>query len=149
MSETALPTVLPAVIVLAEDDADDRLLISRALRSSGMPVSLRLANDGEELLEYLHAIEEAMPDDRPSLILLDLNMPRKNGYQALEEIKTSQVLRRIPTVVLTTSSNESDIVRCYMLGANAFVTKPTTFSGLEHMFESLLGFWLGTARLPA
>ncbi len=139
------------VILLAEDDPDDQYLISEALDESGMTPQLFIVEDGDELLDYLlhrgkYADSAQWP--RPTLILLDLNMPRKDGREALAEIKVHPDLRRIPIVVLTTSQAEEDILRTYDLGVSGFVTKPVKFSGLLELMKSLGNYWLNTVELP-
>ena len=126
-----------------DDDADDRLLVKDALAESGLPVELHTVEDGEQLLKYLR--EQVR---RPNLILLDLNMPRKDGRTALREIKADAALRRIPIVVLTTSQAEEDIFRSYQLGASSFITKPASFEELVKMIGELTGYWFGTVSLP-
>lgn len=146
MTETQKVTIL-----MADDDADDRLLAREALEESGIEGDLRWVEDGEELLDYLHRRGRwAPPADapRPGLILLDLNMPRKDGREALREIKADPALRRIPVVVLTTSAADRDVMGSYDLGANSFVTKPVTFEGLVGAMRALRAYWLETARLP-
>lgn len=139
------------VILLAEDDPDDRLLTMRALERSRLMNRIYSVQDGEELMDYLHrrgdyAAPESSP--RPGLILLDLNMPRKDGREALEEIKQDPVLRRIPVVVLTTSEAEQDILASYNLGVNAFVTKPVTFEQLSKVIKVIGNFWFEIVQLP-
>jgi CheY-like chemotaxis protein len=139
------------VILLAEDDPDDRMLVQDAIAEGRLVNDLRCVEDGEELLDYLHrrgkyAGESAAP--RPGLILLDLNMPRKDGREALKEIKADPSLRQIPVVVLTTSKAEEDVFRSYDLGANSFVTKPVTFQSLVELMKSLGRYWLEIVELP-
>jgi CheY-like chemotaxis protein len=138
-------------ILYADDDADDQLLVKEALEESRLINDLRFVNDGEELMDYLHrrgqfADPETSP--RPGLILLDLNMPRKSGREALEEIKRDPELRRIPIVVLTTSRAEEDIYRSYDLGVNSFVSKPVTFSGMTAVMRALGTYWFEIVELP-
>jgi CheY-like chemotaxis protein len=138
-------------ILLAEDDPDDRLLTRRALKKSRLANSINAVEDGEELMQYLrHEGEYSDPDDapRPGLILLDLNMPRMDGREALKEIKSDPELRRIPVIVLTTSEAERDILQSYDLGVNAFVTKPVTFDGLADAIQTLGDFWFQLVKLP-
>lgn len=138
-------------ILLADDDPDDRLLTRRALKKSRLANRIEAVEDGEELMEYLHRrgkYEDPSISPRPGLILLDLNMPRKDGREALQEIKSDSVLRRIPVVVLTTSEAEQDILRSYDLGVNAFVTKPVTFEGLATAIQKLGEFWFEIVKLP-
>src|SRR5262245_47609520 len=123
----------PKVILMAEDDADDRLLAQDALSECGLASDLHFVENGEELLDYLfqrgkYANHDEAP--RPTLILLDLNMPRKDGREVLKEIKGDPSLRTIPVVVLTTSRADTDVDRIYQLGANSFITKPARFDSL-------------------
>lgn len=141
----------PVCILLADDDPDDRMLTERALKKSRLANRLEMVEDGEELMRYLkregeYAGPGAAP--RPGLILLDLNMPRKDGREALQEIKSDAVLRRIPVVVLTTSEAEQDILKSYDLGVNAFVTKPVTFDALATAIQRLSDFWFEIVKLP-
>lgn len=139
------------VILLAEDDADDRMLVKRVLEQElGMP-EVRTVWNGEELMDYLkhrgeYADTEAAP--RPALILLDLNMPRKDGREALQEIKTDPDLRSIPVIVLTTSNSENDVEESYLAGVNAYITKPARFSEMVSVFTVLRDFWFKAVRLP-
>jgi two-component system response regulator len=137
-------------ILMADDDADDRLMAADAMRESRLGNSFRCVEDGQELMDYLtrsgkYAVEDA---PRPGLILLDLNMPRKDGRQALEEIKSNPDLRRIPVVILTTSKTEEDVLRSYDLGANSFITKPVTFDGLVEIVRTLGTYWFKIVELP-
>jgi len=139
-------------IVMAEDDPDDRMLTRRALKRSRLANTLDTVEDGEELMDYLHQRgpyggEDPVP--RPGLILLDLNMPRLDGREALRRIKSDAELRRIPVIVLTTSEAEQDIVESYDLGVNAYVTKPVTFDGLVDAIQALGDFWFEIVRLPS
>ncbi len=137
----------PISILMADDDADDRMLAERALRK-GFPQStvFRTVADGEELLAYLRG---APAEERPDLVLLDLNMPRMDGREALRAIKADADLCRIPVVVLTTSQAEQDVIRSYELGVNAFVTKPVTFEKLVEAMRVIGTFWFGLAKLPS
>lgn len=141
------------VILLADDDPDDRMLTVRALAKSRLKNTVHTVEDGEELMQYLHrtgkydgASDETAPV--PGLILLDLNMPRKDGREALQEIKLDEHLRRIPVVILTTSEAETDILQSYDLGVNAFVTKPVTFEALLSAVQVLGDFWFEIVKLP-
>ncbi len=137
-------------ILMAEDDPDDRLLASEALAERREANHLEFVEDGFELLEYLRSEGNyaAQPRSLPSLILLDLNMPRMNGLEALASIKKDPRLRLIPVVVLTTSNSETDIVSSYSLGAASFLTKPTVFSDLVNMMSVLSEYWTDIVRLP-
>jgi two-component system, response regulator len=139
-------------ILMADDDPDDRLLARRALEKQGMAEALRTVADGEELMDYLRrrgVYADPALSPRPSLVLLDLNMPRKDGREALAEMKGDPGLRQIPVVVLTTSRSEEEIFRSYDLGANSFVTKPVTFDGLVAVLRTLGLYWLRTVSLPS
>lgn len=143
--------VRPITILLAEDDADDRLFARRALEESRVGNDLRFVEDGEELMDYLlrrNRYEDAQISPRPGLILLDLNMPRKDGREALLEIKQHPDLRRIPIVIMTTSSEDEDILRSYDLGASSYITKPVTFAGLCECMKSLGHYWIDIVELP-
>jgi CheY-like chemotaxis protein len=141
----------PIVILLADDDEEDRMLAADAMRESRVANDLRFVEDGEELLDYLYkrgnySGADAAPT--PGLILLDLNMPRKDGREALREIKADPDLRRIPVVVLTTSKAEEDIYRTYDLGANSFITKPVSFEGLVNVMRDIGRYWIEIVELP-
>lgn len=141
----------PITILYADDDEDDQLLVKEALEESLVRNDLRFVNDGEELLDYLHhrgKFTDPAASPRPGLILLDLNMPRKNGREALAEIKKDPELRRIPIVVLTTSRAEEDIYKTYDLGVNSFVSKPVTFDGMTSVMKALGTYWLEIVELP-
>lgn len=142
----------PIVILLADDDEEDRMLAAGALAESRVVNELRCVEDGEELLDYLYhrGDKYAAPSSSPipGLILLDLNMPRKDGREALREIKADPDLRRIPVVVLTTSKAEEDIYRTYDLGANSFITKPVSFEGLVSVMRDIGRYWIEIVELP-
>ncbi len=141
----------PITILMAEDDPDDRLLTREALVENRLLNGLLFVEDGEELLDYLHGCGQyAAPASapRPDLILLDLNMPRKDGREALAEIKAAPDLRRIPIVVLTTSKAEEDILRSYDLGVSGFITKPVTFEGLVQAMKAVARYWFQIVELP-
>lgn len=139
------------VILLADDDEDDRLLTADALQESKLANDLKTVNDGEELMDYLHHSGKHAPpaaSPRPGLILLDLNMPKKDGREALREIKADPALRSIPVVILTTSKAEEDIERTYNLGANSFIVKPVTFDGLVQALRVATEYWFQVVQLP-
>ena len=141
----------PINILLAEDDPDDRYLISEALDESHLNVNLYIVEDGEELLDYLHRRDKYADHDRwptPGLILLDLNMPRMDGREALTEIKADPHLRRIPVVVLTTSQAEEDVFRTYDSGISGYIPKPVSFTGLLEVMNAIGLYWLQVAKLP-
>lgn len=142
----------PIVILLADDDPDDRMLAKEALEESRLANQLHFVEDGEELLDYLYrrgAYADPASSPRPGLILLDLNMPRKDGREALREIKSSPELRPIPVLVFTTSRSQQDIDQSYDLGVNAFLTKPDSMDELTHTVRVVHDFWFRTVRLPA
>jgi two-component system response regulator len=140
----------PILILMAEDDPDDRLLAEEALEESRLANELHCVQDGVELLDYLYqrGDYEHQPAPRPGIILLDLNMPRMDGREALEELKADPKLRSIPVVVLTTSKAEEDIIRAYKLGVSGFITKPVAFQGLVDVMRSLGKYWFQIVELP-
>lgn len=138
-------------ILMADDDEDDCMLAREALAESRLAYNLHFVQNGEELMNYLYqggqyAEENNAP--RPDLILLDLNMPKKDGLEALIEIKTNPHLRQIPIVVLTTSKAEEDIYRSYDLGANSFITKPVAFESLVEVMKTIGKYWFEIVELP-
>jgi len=138
-------------ILLADDDPDDRQLTRDAFAENRLANEFNTVEDGEELMDYLHRrgqYAKLANEPLPGLILLDLNMPRKDGREALKEIKADPVLRRIPIVVLTTSKAEEDIVRSYDLGVNSYVTKPVTFKSLVELIKVLGRYWFEVVELP-
>lgn len=145
MSERAI------VILMADDDPEDVMLAEDAMEEARLGNRFYSVGDGEELLDYLHRRGKYIdPKDspRPGLILLDLNMPRMNGFEALEEIKKDPGLRTIPVVVLTTSRTEEDVYRSYDLGVNSFISKPVTFEGLVKSMRVLGKYWFEIVARP-
>ena len=144
------PLTNSLIILIAEDDPDDRLLAKEALDESRLVNDVHFVKDGEELLDYLHRRGEYMEDSvpRPGVILLDLNMPRKDGREALSEIKRDAKLRRIPVVIMTTSKAEEDVLRSYDLGVNSFIVKPVTFEALVDVMRTLGRYWFEIVELP-
>jgi len=141
----------PIVILMADDDADDRMLTRDALEESRVLNELRFVEDGEELMEYLTRkgkYADIKDSPRPGLILLDLNMPKKDGREALKEIKSDPNLRRIPVVIMTTSKAEEDVFRSYDFGASSFITKPVTFDRLVELMRTLGEYWVEFVELP-
>jgi CheY-like chemotaxis protein len=139
------------VILLADDDPDDREMTRRALERNHLADDLHVVVDGEDLLDYLHRRGRhapPAPTPSPGLILLDLNMPRKDGREALAEIKADPCLRRIPIIVMTTSSADRDIARMYDLGTSSFISKPVTFSSLVEVVRVLGEYWFVVVQLP-
>jgi CheY-like chemotaxis protein len=139
-------------ILLADDDEDDRILTAGALQRSRVLNDIRCVVDGEDLMHYLHGqgayAAGGTTAPRPGLILLDLNMPKMDGREALARIKGDPELRRIPIVVLTTSKAEEDIVRAYDLGVNSFVSKPVTFEELATAMQTFACYWFDLVELP-
>ena len=149
MTQTPLHGV---TILLADDDEEDRAMTISALRERRVANEVRCVGDGAELSDYLfHRGAYANPEDSPTpgLILLDLNMPKKDGREVLAEIKADEALRSIPVVVLTTSKAEEDVARTYHLGVNSFITKPVTFDGLVVAMEAFSRYWLEIVELPS
>jgi CheY-like chemotaxis protein len=139
------------IILMADDDPDDRLLTQEALEESRLTNRLYFVEDGEDLLDYLFRrgkYSDIKSSPRPGIILLDLNMPKKDGREALKEIKADPNLRQIPIVVLTTSKAEDDIYRSYDLGANSFITKPATFESLVEVMKNVGKYWFEIVELP-
>ena len=139
-------------ILIADDDPDDRELTRDALAECRLANNVHFVKDGEELMDYLNrrgAYQNLAGTPLPGLLLLDLNMPRKDGREALKEIKANPALRRLPIVVLTTSKAEEDILRTYDLGVNSYVTKPVTFESLVETIKVLGKYWFEIVELPA
>jgi CheY-like chemotaxis protein len=142
---------MPITILMADDDADDRTLTKEALEEGRLVNEIRFVENGEELLEYLRRQGKyAPPADapRPGLILLDLNMPRKDGRAVLKDIKSDPDLRTIPVVVLTTSKADEDVYRSYDLGVNSYIVKPVTFEALVDILQTLEKYWFEIVELP-
>jgi len=144
--------LIPITILLADDDEDDRMLTRQALEAAHISNVIETVEDGEQLLEYLYQTGryagETGTAPRPGLILLDLNMPKLDGREALRIIKADPLLLDIPVVVLTTSRFEDDIALCYSLGVNSFISKPVTFTGLVEAMNVLGKYWLEIVELP-
>lgn len=130
-------------ILIADDDEDDKFLLKSAFEESGIDAPLSFVDNGQELLDFLQKAKKL-----PSIILLDLNMPKKDGREALKEIKENPKFRSIPILILTTSNSPEDIKNCYFLGANCFITKPSTFEGLMKVIGELNKFWFNIASIP-
>jgi CheY-like chemotaxis protein len=143
---------IPITILICDDDEDDRMLTQQALEDAHISNSVRFVEDGEQLLDYLYQrgayAGETGKAPRPGLILLDLNMPKIDGREALKAIKLDPCLKDIPVVVLSTSRLDEDIARSYQLGVNSFITKPVTFSGLVEAMNVLGRYWLEIVELP-
>ena len=137
-------------ILMADDDPDDRLMAREAFEEARLLNAIAFVEDGQELLDYLkkRGKHQTRKGNLPGLILLDLNMPRKDGRQALEEIKSDPDLKQIPVVILTTSKAEEDIVKSYKLGASGYITKPVSFEGLVEIIKALRVYWFEIVELP-
>jgi CheY-like chemotaxis protein len=141
----------PITILMADDDEEDLQMTQEALQESRLGNDLRFTFDGEELMDYLlrrGQYTDPADSPKPGLILLDLNMPKKDGREALAEIKANPDLRKIPVIVLTTSRAEEDIFRSYDLGVSSFITKPVTFDGLVAAMKVLAEYWFEIVELP-
>jgi len=141
----------PITILMADDDEDDRMMTREAFDESRLLNDLRFVEDGVELMDYLQRrgkYSDPAMSPRPGLILLDLNMPRKDGREALKEIKADPKLKSIRIVILTTSKAEEDIYRTYDLSAASYITKPVTFSGMAEVIKVLGKYWLEIVELP-
>jgi two-component system response regulator len=134
------------ILLVADDDEDDRLLIADAFRECGFDGTIVAADSGEDVLNRLELLKN---DELPSMILLDLNMPRMSGHEVLAQLKKLPEFRKIPVVILTTSSSREDVLRAYDLGGNSFMTKPNTYEGLVDSVRSLMNYWCDVATLPA
>lgn len=140
-----------ALILMAEDDPEDAMLARDALADAKLLNPLKVVEDGQQLMDYLHrtgAFAPPEPAARPGIILLDLNMPKKDGKEALAEIRSDPALRDIPVVVLTTSKAEEEVLRSYSLGANSFIVKPVSFEGLVDVMRSIGRYWFEIVVLP-
>jgi len=138
-------------ILMADDDPDDRMMMREAWDECRLENALMFVEDGVELMDFLNRrgnFADPKSAPRPGLILLDLNMPKKDGWEALEEIMADPDLKRIPVVVLTTSKAEKDIVKSYDLGASSFITKPPRFEQLKETVKTLGKYWLEIVELP-
>ncbi len=139
-------------IIIAEDDEDDYILTLEALKEAGIPSDVTWVKNGEELMDHLHILDLDDPlnteKTKPVLILLDLNMPRKDGREALQEIKADKNLRKIPVVILSTSKSEIDVDQSYSLGVNSFIQKPVRFNEFVEMVKVLSLYWFSVVQLP-
>ena len=139
----------PIEILLVEDSPGDVRLTQEAFQDAKVHIKLHVASDGTEAMAFLHRKGEYANVPRPYLILLDLNLPKKDGREVLEEIKESPTLKSIPVVVLTTSASEADILRSYRLHANCYITKPVGLDGFLEVVKSIDDFWLTVVKLPS
>jgi len=141
-----------ASILIADDDADDRYLLETAFIEKGYQEKIEFVGNGVEVLNYLSRIKKGGEESRnlyPKFILLDLNMPKKDGREVLREMKGNPDFRTIPVIVFTTTKSENEIKRCYELGANTYIIKPVSFDALLSVVENIRSYWLNTASIPA
>ena len=144
-----LPSGRPARLLLVEDNDADVRLTREALREAGEDVRLSAVGDGEQALTYLRREEGFSEAPRPDLVLLDLNLPRKNGLEVLDEMRADERLASIPVIVLTSSAAQQDVEACYARGANAFLVKPQDLDAFMDLIGAIRGFWLEVAQLPS
>jgi len=148
---SSMATVKPVTILMADDDPDDRQLTKEAFEEAKLANELRFVEDGVELLDYLNRrgkYADPASSPRPGIILLDLNMPRKDGREALQELKADPRFRAIRVIIMTTSKAEEDILRTYNLSAASYITKPVTFEALVDVIKTLGKYWLEIVELP-
>jgi len=148
MTHSTKTSSTPIEVLLVEDSPGDVRLTREALKDAKVHISLHVASDGIEAMAYLQCEGPYVNAIRPDLILLDLNLPRKDGRQVLKEIKESPALRSIPVVILTTSSSEADILQSYDLHANCYISKPVDLDGFLKVVQSIDSFWLSVVKLP-
>ncbi len=135
-------------ILIAEDDADDRFLLQAAFEENGFKDSLQFVENGVEVLDFLYKLTSEEDANLPRFILLDLNMPKKDGREVLKELKQHNQLKKIPIVIFSTTNNEQEMRRCYELGANSYITKPNSFEGLLKTVAALRSYWMYTTNIP-
>lgn len=138
----------PINILIVEDNYADIRLVREVFKEGKLYVNLDAVNDGIEAMAYLRKEDKYKDANRPDIILLDLNMPRKNGYEVLEEVKLDDDLKRIPVIVMTISKAEEDVLKSYNLHANAYIVKPVGLNQFIEVIRSLEGFWLMIVKLP-
>jgi two-component system response regulator len=139
-------------ILIAEDDADDRYLFQTAFAEKGIDDRIEFVHDGVELLKYLENLVEtndSMVNNFPYFIMLDLNMPKKDGKEVLYSIKQHPVYKKIPVIIFTTTKNEQEIRRCYELGANTYIVKPSSFDSLMKVLEGIRNYWFNIASIAS
>ena len=143
------PSIKPLEILMVDDNPADFELVRDTFEEQALPGMLSSVRDGDEALRYLKRTHPYSAAPRPDIILLDLNIPGKDGFEILNQIRVDQELSCIPIVILTSSASEEDIDRCYQLGANAYVVKPVGLDQFSMLVRSIEAFWLATARLPS
>lgn len=136
-------------ILIAEDDADDRFLLETAFEECGFKDNIIFVQNGVELIDHLNSTSQTNGKRFPAFIMLDLNMPKKDGREVLKEIKENPELRKIPVVVFTTTRNENDIKRCYELGANSYVVKPVSYEELVRVVSHVRNYWFSVSSVPS
>jgi len=135
-------------ILIAEDDADDRFLLQSAFEENGYKDKLHFVENGLELIDYLNSLTDIEDEAKmPRFIMLDLNMPKKDGREVLKEIKSNPHFKKIPVIIFSTTNNEQEMKRCYELGANSYITKPNSFENLIKTVATLRSYWVNTTRL--
>jgi two-component system response regulator len=143
-----IPEMNNIFILIAEDDADDRYLLSSAFQENGFTDDLHFVENGVELMDHLNGLlEKGNEGQLPQLILLDLNMPKKDGREVLKEIKKHPSLKKIPVIIFSTTNNELEMKRCYELGANSYITKPNSFEHLLITIAALRNYWIQTVNI--
>jgi len=137
-------------ILVAEDDADDRFLLQTAFQEQKYGERIDFVNNGVELISYLDSIQAEKQSDNnfPVFILLDLNMPKKDGREVLHYMKQHPIYKTIPVIIFTTTKNDNEVRKCYELGANTYVVKPTSFDALINVLDDIRSYWLNTATVP-
>lgn len=135
-------------ILIVEDDPEDRMLAEDALEEISPRFPVRFLDDGEELLDYLQQKDDIDKHPMPGVIVMDLNMPRLDGREALAKIKSHPVFKSIPVIILTTSNSSKDINTCYELGANSYITKPSNYRELVQIMETIKNYWFEMNQLP-
>lgn len=142
--------MLNSSILIADDDADDRYLIQTAFKEKGFDAQINFVENGVEVLNFLGSIKngDQTVKSYPRFILLDLNMPKKDGREVLKEMKENPEFKRIPVIIFTTTKNENEIRRCYELGANTYIVKPVSFDALLRVVEDIRSYWMNTASIP-
>jgi CheY-like chemotaxis protein len=137
-------------ILIAEDDADDRYLLKTAFEEKGFREKIAFVENGLELLNFLNAIKSKDGAEKvyPGFVMLDLNMPKKDGREVLREMKQHPEFRKIPVIVFTTTKNVNEIQRCYELGANTYIVKPVSFDALLKVIDDISSYWFQTASVP-